>query len=156
MERIDFGEENDPKGFVWVELERGRALWQFKEVDCRPFITLRVDCRRAGNPTQVVLEEILRHDLRDAVVRAIINVDPENDLLLQERAIHMAIQEAGANHVAVVQRQVERPARMRLGPTPEGLTPDQLLDRYLASKEVSPDRIDLLLEHARQIFDGEE
>jgi exonuclease SbcD len=157
MERIDFGEENDPKGFVWVELERGRTQWQFHEVDCRPFITLRVDCRRAGNPTQVVLEEILRHDLRDAVVRAIVSVDPENDLLLQEREIHrVLIEEAGANHVAVVQRQVERPARMRLGPTPEGLTPDQLLERYLFSREIPPDRIDLLIEQARMIFETEE
>ncbi len=33
MERIDFGEEGDPKGFCWVELDRGsgdlgvRARW---------------------------------------------------------------------------------------------------------------------------------
>jgi exonuclease SbcD len=156
LERIDFGEEVDPKGFVWAEVERGRARWEFVEVGCRPFVTLRVDVRRAGDPNQVVLEDIARHNLRDAVVRVILTADPETDLLLQDRLIHSALQDAGANHVAAIQRDVERPARLRLGTSPEGLDPDQLLERYLGSKEVPPDRIAVLLDHARRIFTLEE
>jgi exonuclease SbcD len=156
LERIDFGEEADPKGFVWAEVERGRAAWEFVPVDCRPFVTLRVNVKNAGDPTQVVLEAIARHDLRDAVVRLIVSADPETDLLLQERAVQFALQDAGANHVAAIQRDVERPARLRLGASPEGLTPDQLLERYLMSKEVPAERIDVLLDHARRIFEAED
>lgn len=156
LERIDFGEENDRKGYVLAEVSRGRAQWTFHEVACRPFVTLRVDVRRAGDPTQVVLESIHRHDLTDAVVRVIIAADPETDLLLNERAIHdVLLKEAGANHVAVIQRDVERPERMRLGTSPEGLTPLELLERYLFSKQVEPDRMATLLEHARTIFEHE-
>jgi len=156
LERIDFGEENDPKGYVCVELSRGRADWEFVEVGCRLFTTLRVDVRHAGNPTQIVLEEIARHNLKDAVVRVVITADPEADMLLQERPVQEALQRAGVSHVAAIQRQVERPARMRLGASPEGLTPDQLLERYLVSKEIPFDRIQVLMEHARQIFEMEE
>ena len=156
LERIDFGEEADKKGFVWAEVERGRARWDFVEVGCRPFVTLRVDVRRAGDPNQVVLETIARHDLRDAIVRVIITADPETDLLLQDRLIHSALLDAHANHVAAIQRDVERPARLRLGTSPEGLDPDQLLERYLSSKEMPPDRIAVLVDHARRIFTQEE
>jgi len=156
LERIDFGEEADKKGFVWAEVERGRARWEFVEVGCRPFVTLRVDVRRAGDPNQVVLETIARHDLRDAIVRVIITADPETDLLLQDRLIHSALLDAHANHVAAIQRDVERPARLRLGTSPEGLDPDQLLERYLSSKEMPPDRIAVLVDHARRIFTQEE
>jgi exonuclease SbcD len=156
LERIDFGEEGDAKGFVWVELERGRAQWQFVELGCRPFVTLRVDVRRRSDPTAAVLEEIERSDLREAVVRVIIKADPEADLLLQDRVIHAALYEAGVSHVAVIQRDIERPARMRLGPSPEGLPPDELLARYLASKDVPSQRIELLLDHARQLFGADE
>jgi len=156
LERIDFGEEADKKGFVWAEVERGRARWKFVEVGCRPFVTLRVDVRRAGDPNQVVLETIARHDLRDAIVRVIITADPETDLLLQDRLIHSALLDAHANHVAAIQRDVERPARLRLGTSPEGLDPDQLLERYLSSKEMPPDRIAVLVDHARRIFTQEE
>jgi exonuclease SbcD len=152
LERIDFGEEADPKGFAWVELERGRARWEFIEVGSRPFVTLRVDVRGTGNPTQTVIDEIARHDLHEAVVRVIIAADPESDLLLQDRPIQYALQDAGANHVAAVVRNVERPARLRLGTAPEGLTPEQLLERYLMTKDLPRERIDVLLEHARHIF----
>jgi exonuclease SbcD len=155
LERIDFGEEADPKGFAWIELERGHARWEFIEVGSRPFVTLRVDVRGTGNPTQTVIDEIPRHDLREAVVRVIIAADPESDLLLQDRPIQYALQDAGANHVAAIVRNVERPARLRLGTAPEGLTPEELLERYLMTKDLPRERIDVLLEHARHIFSVE-
>jgi exonuclease SbcD len=156
LERIDFGEEADRKGFVWVELERGRAQWRFVEVNCRPFVTLRVDTRKSGSPTEKVINAIARYDLTDAVVRVIITADPEADLLLQERDVFYALRDAGASHVAAVSRTVERPARLRLGESPEGLAPDQLLERYLASKEFPFERVEVLLDYARQIFAAEE
>jgi len=156
LERIDFGEETDDKGFCWVELSRGATAWQFINTNCRPFITMRVDVRGAGDPTQVVLEAIARHNCIDAVVRMIITADPESDLLLDERAIQFALREAGANHVAALTRNVERPARLRLGSTPEGLTPVELLERYLQTKEVPADRIEVLVEHAREIFEQDD
>ena len=156
LERIDFGEEADTKGFIWAELERGRMEWDFIEVNCRPFVTLRVDVRDTRNPTQTVLDAIKRHDLKDAVVRVIVTADPEADLLFQERDVFYALRDAGANHVAAIVRNVERPARLRLGTSPEGLTPDQLLERYLISKEIPFERIEVLLDHAQQIFDAEE
>ncbi|MBN1564573.1 MAG: exonuclease SbcCD subunit D [Anaerolineae bacterium] len=155
LERIDFGEEADRKGFVWAEIERGRTDWRFIEVDCRPFVTLRVDVRGAGNPTHTVLDAIKKHDLREAVVRVIVTADPEADLLFQERDVFYALREADANHVAAIVRNVERPARLRLGTNPEGLTPDQLLERYLSSKEIPFERIEVLLDHARQLFEAD-
>jgi exonuclease SbcD len=43
LERIDFGEEDEPKGFCWVELEREATRWSFHQVQARPFKTVRVD-----------------------------------------------------------------------------------------------------------------
>ncbi len=154
LERIDFGEEAEDKGFVWVELTRGATTWQFVPVNARPFVTLRVDVRGSGDPTRTVLDAIARHELSDAVVRVQITADPEADLLLRERDIFQALKDAGANHVAAIQRQVERPARLRLGLSPEGLTPEELLERYFQTKDVPPERIALLLDRARALFAG--
>jgi exonuclease SbcD len=156
IERIDFGEEADEKGFVWAEIARGRADWDFIPVQSRPFVTLRVDVRTSGDPTRVVVQQIARHDLRQAVVRVIITADAETDLLIQDRVIQQALHDAEAYHVAAVVRQVDRPARLRLGTSPEGLDAEQLLERYLLTKDVSSDRIDLLMDHARRIFTAEE
>lgn len=154
LERIDFGEEADRKGFVWVELARSNTTWQFVPVQARPFVTLHVDVRNSGDPTRTVLDAIARHDLTDAVVRVQITADPESDLLVQERDIFQALKDAGANHVAAIQRHVERPARLRLGTSPEGLTPEELLERYFLAKDVPAERIALLLDRARALFAG--
>lgn len=153
MERIDFGEEGDPKGFIMVNLERGNTSYEFIPLEnCRPFVTLRVDVRSHLNPTQRVLDVISRHDLTEAVVRVQIDCDPETDALLKPRMIEEALTERGANMIAAIHRNVDRPSRTRLGGNPEGLTPPQLLERYLQSRDLQRPQIDLLLEAAEEIF----
>jgi exonuclease SbcD len=152
MERIDFGEEKDAKGFCWVELERGATRWQFVPVNARPFITLKVDVRNADDPTQKVIDKLSFYDLEEAVVRLIITADVESEAKLRDTAIHEALRNAKVSTVAAVQKDVERPARMRLGASPEGLTSMELLARYFQSKNVPEDRIALLLEKAEKFI----
>jgi exonuclease SbcD len=153
MERIDFGEEGDQKGFVWVELERGETRYEFVPLkNARPFITLRVDVRRSSNPTQAVLQEVERHNLKEAIVRVVILADVESDALLKSKLIEDEIMQRGANMVAGIHRQVERPERTRLGLNPEGLKPSELLERYLQNRDLSPEQIENLLAAAAQIF----
>jgi exonuclease SbcD len=153
LERIDFGEEGDEKGFVWAEVERGAASWNFVPVRARPFVTLRADVRQAGNPMKMILDTVKKHDVTDAVVRVIIEADMETNALIQTNPIEQALREAGASVIASIQRDVDQPSRMRLGPTPEGLSPLELLERYLQSKEISPARIAVLMEAAHNMIE---
>jgi exonuclease SbcD len=153
LERVDFGEEADQKGFVWVELERGQTRYDFVPLrNARPFLTLRVDVRGMPNPTEYVLDVISGYHLSEAIVRVLITTDEESDPLLKIKDIEQALKQRGANYIASIQRQVERPARLRLGTNPEGLTAPELLEKYLRSRSVPQDRIHLLLEAAETIF----
>jgi len=154
IERIDFGEEGDPKGFCWVELNRNAAKWKFIEVNSRPFVTLRADLRDSENPTQEIVEQIQKHNLKGAVVRLIVDLTPETEPLMNEAAIRDVLRQADVYHVAGIRKEIERADRARLGANPEGLTHAQLLDRYLMSKEVYADRREELLIAAQEIFDG--
>ena len=118
----------------------------------RPFVTLRIDVRDASDPTQTVLDAVHKHDLTDAIVRVLIDALPETDALLKPKLIEEALLEEGTNMIAAIHRQVERPARARLGGNPEGLTPEELLGRYLQSRSIEPDQIELLTEAAEEIF----
>ncbi|GAB4480722.1 MAG: exonuclease SbcCD subunit D [Anaerolineae bacterium] len=151
IERIDFGEEKDPKGFCWVNLVRGATTYEFIEVDARPFITIRADVRDLADPTAGVIDELARYDVSGAVVRVIVTATPEQEPLLRDRDITSALE--GAAHVAAIQRDIEYPIRQRLGTDhPEGLAPLELLESYLKYKGSSPDRITLLKEYAEQLF----
>ncbi|MFN8530696.1 MAG: exonuclease SbcCD subunit D [Anaerolineae bacterium] len=84
LERIDFGEEADPKGFCWVELARHATTWRHVQNKARPFVTLRIDARTSINPTQDVIDEINGYDLHDAIVQVIIDLTLETDARFDE------------------------------------------------------------------------
>jgi len=76
-ERIDFGEEKEPKGFCWVELVRGGTTWRFVELSARRFVTVRADLREAEEPLTALREAVAAYDLKDAVARAVLGVSLE-------------------------------------------------------------------------------
>lgn len=154
MERIDFGEEGDPKGFCWVELARGETTWSFIQLEARPFVTLTADLRTAENPTDQVLKLIAKHALRDAVVRLNVQLAPETESRLNETTIRDELKRVGISQMAAIRKQVDQPVRARLGGSPEGLTQEQLLDRFLLSKELPAERRAELMEAAAVIFEG--
>jgi len=160
-ERIDFGEEGQPKGFCWVELARGKTAWEFVEVDARPFVTvradvrdIRADVRQAADPLLALRQEVAKHDLTDAVVRLILRLRADQETLLRDRDIRALL--ADAYFVGGINREVEREARVRLGSlAPEEMTDRELLAKYLETKNTDPERAQTLLAHAEAIFGGE-
>jgi exonuclease SbcD len=151
LERIDFGEEKEAKGFVVAEVRRGHADWKFHPVAARRFVTIRADVRDAAEPLPVLLEAISRHEVDDAVVRLIIQARAEQEGLIRDVDLRPALE--GAYYVAGISKEIERSYRQRLGgESAEGLTPADLLARYLESKDTSPARVELLLRHAEEIL----
>lgn len=155
LERIGFGEEGDVKGFCWVELARDCTNWRLVELPARKMLTLKADCRALDNPTGQVLAEVKRHDLEDAVVRLVIKLTPESETLLHDGVIVNELKRAGVFHIAGISKDVDRRARARLGVSPEGMTPMQLLARYFESRDVEAERREELLRLAREIVEGE-
>ena len=150
IERIDFGEEREDKGFVVAEVERGGASWQFVKTDARPFVTVEVNIQ-GDDPTAEILEAIAARDIEDAVVRLIVHTPAEKEPLINEGAIRRGL--AGAFHIAAIVKDVERKVRLRLGNQPiEEMTPRQMLERYFQVKQTPPERIPLLLKYADEIF----
>ena len=155
IERIDFGEEYEPKGFVVAEISDAATTWEFvpgHRRQARPFLTVRVDVREVPDPTEAVVAAIRQSgDLSETVVRVIVKLRQEQESQLLEREVKRALEDA--YFVAALQKDVERVDRQRLGGVPvEGLTPMQLLERYLEVKNVAPERAKILLEHAEALM----
>ena len=154
LERIDFGEEGEPKGFCWVELVRGATEWKFVAVDARPFMTIRVDVRECADPTVAVVRAIEQRDIEGAVVRLMLQLKVEQAPALRDAEIDAAM-DAAYSHSVV--REVEHEARTRIGGlAAETLTPSELLERYFVDKGYEPERVQPLLAAANGIFKGSE
>jgi exonuclease SbcD len=155
LNRVDFSEEKEPKGFWLAELERGRTRAEFIEVAARPFVTLDVTPTSDEDPTSDVLRAIERRAarVRDAVVRVIVTLTPEQEGRLQEREIRRALGEAF--YVAPLQRQVEQRHRQRLPDLLSGpVTPLDALRRYCEVTDVPSARRDVLLEYAARLLES--
>ena len=149
LERIDFGEEAEPKGFCWVELGRGSTQWRFVEVAARPFRTVRLDVRSAEDPTQHILEALNREETEGAVVRLIVRMRSEQQVSLREKDVLAALARAAS---VTISREVETEARARLGDVaPETLTPLQLVERYFRGRGETDLRIQSLLSKAEEL-----
>jgi exonuclease SbcD len=156
LQTIDFGDEDQEKGFYVVELDetasRRKRLksYEFRSVAARRFLTIKVDAN-TDNPTETVLQAIAKSDVKESIVRLQIKVLAEKEALLQENEIKKALKEA--YFVAAVNKEVEREHRSRLGSYPaEGLTPLQALKLYLESKKTPKDRAQVLLEYGERLI----
>jgi exonuclease SbcD len=149
LERIDFGEEDQEKGFCWVDLARDKTTWRFVPVEARSFHTLHVDAREAPDPTAAVLAELEGLSLEGAIVRVIVQLQTEQEAALREREVDQALNMAA--HTSLV-REVEAEVRARLGDLePQTLTPLELVERYFKLREVEQERLDALLAKADEL-----
>jgi len=159
IERIDFGEEHEPKGFVIADVQKGATSWHFVELQARPFVTVRVDVRQEPEPQERIRRAIARHNLHDAIVRVHIDCLPQQRSAIDERQIHAQALEAGAFVVAAIAFEVERTTRGRFAEVADeirdGLSPRRALELYLQTKDVPPERRRRLLEAAEELFQRE-
>jgi exonuclease SbcD len=155
LERVDFGEEDDPKGFCWVELGGVETTWKFVEVDARPFVTIRADVRETDDPLAALAREIERHAVENAVVRLLVRLRADQEPTLRDYELRDLLSDA--YYIGSITREVERKARVRLGEQmPEEMTDRELLAAYLEVKETPAERIESLLKHADEVFEVEE
>ncbi|MEL6320261.1 MAG: exonuclease subunit SbcD [Cyanobacteria bacterium J06626_14] len=131
IERVDFSEEEEEKGYVLAEVQRGATTLQFCPIPARPFHTLRVDVSNVENPHEVLLKTLQAGNLEGAVVRLIYYVRPEQmDVICQDdlqTALHLA--HSYRIHVELVS-QLAHPRVPELGPGRD-LTPIDALKTYI-------------------------
>ena len=162
LQRVDFSEEHDTKGFCVVDIDpsapQGRRMkdFQFHPVSARKFLT--IDSRVPDgvlDPTQQVMDDIARHDVAEAVVRLTIHVSSEMDSLLRDRDIQAALEPA--HHVASINREVPQERRTRVpGDTAEGLSVTEALALYFESLDLDPQRQEKLMKCARELVSEEQ
>jgi len=156
LERIDFGEEHEEKGFVIADVEKGHADWRFVPVHARPFVTIKVDVREQGDADERIRRAIAKHSVANAIVRVQIQCTQAQRRSINERALAEQLKKQGAAVVASVSLDVERTTRGRFADVADelqdGLTPRRALELYLESKNTPATRREKLLAAADQLM----
>ncbi len=161
LQRVDFGEEKDLKGFCVVEIDPAakagaRAAYSFETVHARAFCTVAVDIRTGDpDPTATVVKAIAVSETQDAVVRLQIAVPAELEGHLRDADIRAALE--GAHFVASVSRGVKGQPRNRLGAAySRGIDPKDALRHYFEEVNTPRDRAQVLMRRAEQLMEEQD
>ena len=154
LQRVDFSEEKDPKGFCVLDLDsqapRGRRMtsWQFHKVNARPFVTIDVDIHpQDPDPTSTVLQRVNAAPIQDAVVRVRVSLPPGTDGQLRDQDIRQALEPA--HYIAALTRETQETRRTRLeAEATKGIEPLEALRLYLQTRDIQQDRVDELVRYA--------
>jgi exonuclease SbcD len=137
IERVDFSEEKEAKGFVLVELERGHAKLEFCPLPVRKFCTIELDLCQSPSPQIELLQALSPNEIQDAVVRLVYHLRSEQLDQIDPAAIHQAL--ACAHSYTIHPELISQLARPRL---PE-LGMGSSIDPMAALKTYLDNRADL-------------
>ena len=159
LQRIDFSEENDSKGFCVFELntesEQGKRLenFNFIEVDARSMLTLDIKVPPGEDPTEVTKVMISKSfdKVADSIVRLRVNMESSDEHAFREIEIRNLLKRA--HYIASIEKNVRRERRTRLATEEsEKLTPMEAMKRYFSSRNVPEKREEELLERAGDLL----
>lgn len=152
IERIDFGEVREHKGFVLAEISKGHAAWRFERLKTRRFLDIVVDTPGAESFMEDVMRQLpLEEETDGAICRVQLNYPRDWEPLVDEKAIATRFTGALSLHIQK-HRQTEK--RARLGDTVgvESLSPLQLLEMYWQTIELEGEEAGQMQAIAREVL----
>lgn len=129
IERVDFGEEHETKGFVVADVGPGRFEWEFVPTPARPFVTLHSIDALIDTPIDGAVVRVLDADDDPAVIRA-------------------HLESYGPFDIVEIRRRTVDPGEIPAGGLSESLTAHDALARYF---DGDPEQ-EALTERGRQIL----
>jgi len=152
IERVDFGERKEDKGFCLVTIEeKNKTSHTFIKAPMRPFIQLDVHLEPDKNQTEQLVAALNKHNLDGAIIKINYHVPKDKkdvvDLQAVQRACATAQYVVGIIPITTIQT---RERRSDLQVTMDFST---LLGAYLATKPELKDKKDKLIEKASLLYE---
>jgi len=153
LERVDFGEEDERKGFYIVDIENGRLVhephFEHECLNTRRFVTVSAT-PSTDAPTESVLTAIAKHDLADAIVRVRVTAPRDLYATIDLPAVRRALEVAYDWRVQPIYEQEQVAIR---DPRFQGhLSEAQALEEYVRSEVSFAADADELLRLGRDLI----
>jgi exonuclease SbcD len=156
IERVDFSEEKEDKGYVMIDLEKGKADWEFCPLPVRTFRTIEIDLSKQDDPQKALLKGIAKYDIQDNVVRLIYKLKSEQLDLIDNSSLHQALSIAHTYTIqAELVSQLAKPRIPELSAS-SSIDPMSALKTYLNNREDLQEIMPSMLEAAHNLLADDE
>jgi exonuclease SbcD len=151
LERVDFGERNEQKGFCCVTIDQQNpkartCSYEFRQLPTRPMLHIEIALEEKADQTQQILDALKAYDLQDAIVKIVYHI-PDGK---QDNVDLKQIQQACLPAMYVVGiHPIHKPtARERRPVLNIDMDFATLLNRYFETKEHQQTKLATLIEKA--------
>lgn len=161
LERVDFGEENQDKGFVYIEIEEKEGekgsdkivTWEFVDVDARPMVTIEIDVAGKKSIRKLIAAELDKYDLEDTIVRITIHTD-DNSAGTAD-AVYRMLSKRGVYYVSSFSLKITdtRTTRFNLEKPISEHDEEELLELYFQGNDVDGEELDDIIDIAFDIIE---
>lgn len=150
IERINFGEAQETKGFILAEISRGKSSWEFHPLPTRPFLDILVHPPQQETFMADIFAQLPPPEqIREAVCRLQLSYPREWESLLDEMKLAKYFEEALSFQI---QKQRSSRERSRLGTEMESFKTEDLLKRYWQFLKIPPQEQEALQALAQELF----
>lgn len=95
IERVDFGERKEDKGFCLVSIpEKNKAHHEFIKTPTRPFIQIELQLNEQDDQTEQLINAIKQHTIIDAVVKIVYHIPPTRKDMVDLKAVQRVCADA--------------------------------------------------------------
>ncbi|MDJ0661601.1 MAG: exonuclease subunit SbcD [Crocosphaera sp.] len=152
IERVDFSEEKEEKGYILIDLKKGEVNWNFQTLPARPFLTIKVDITQADDPQAALVKAIEKKTIQNTVVRVNYQIRSEQLELINNSVIHEVLKAAHSYTIRPeIISQLSRPRLPELG-IGKSLDPIEALKTYLNNQDDIKDIRGDMLEAAQSLL----
>lgn len=152
IERIDFGEAKERKGYVLATINKGQTAYTFETVKTRRFIDLKIETGEQAS----FMDDIMRQlpdpqEVAGAICRVQLRYPRDWEALLDEGRIYNQFDTAFSIQL-LKHRETKKRARLGEMAGIEALTPTELLTTYWESTDMPIKEIDAMKQLATEIL----
>lgn len=152
IERVDFSEEKEEKGYVLIDIHNHEVKWEFCPLPARRFVTIDIDISKSNEPESDLIQAIRKHNIEDAIVRVICHLRSEQLELIKMNLLNESLSCAHTytikNQLVTTLDRVKLP-EMGMG---KSLDPIEALTVYLKNRNDIKDLVPDMLSAAENLL----
>ncbi len=156
IERIDFGERKEEKGFCFVYIDikkdKDKCSFDFIKLKTRPMIQIEVKLKMDKNQTEQILSAIEKHNIKDSILKIVYHVpDGKKDHVDLQEIQRACLPAINLVSIIPVRKNIIREQRASLN---IDMNIQVLLEKFLETKDYSETQKKGIIEKAKDLYSG--
>lgn len=153
LERVDFSESKEDKGFILIETHEKDLSWEFIKVRTRPMTELLYDVKDLGQDLERINNDLRKRNLRNALVKIILRGESSIINKIDTRNFEKFLEGVFyCRFGRIFTDQNDSSAKFGSQEFSQDLTPDKALKKYLEKEKMPKELREKLLKLGLEII----